>query len=386
MKKKKEFFSGLFSLFIICIMLGLICGALIYYASCNAIIESHLNDGRDEPYSRELIYGEYSPTQNITLNLVKNKTPILQLEKNDKHLLITLTPFVFLIAHIIVLSIPLFIFVLLIYIFIEIGDEMSYLGKKSFDKHLEKKAAEEGAPINDLPDQLTELPKDISIYATILLRFDQSLSYFLKEEYKTYLNSINEKTTIDTLYEQFVDTSPAESLQVQKGNVYNTSFYSLLNKDNVDYMINSMLRDELYKNGYLETANKENPIISIIRTIFNNSIGHFLNWRKKSTTEQNPIKDSDQKTSSIKSLLALIAIVAIIALLLSKFLLLTAVLVSVLFILVNLPVPLQYTLKGNRLRSKLIDYERNCLSSKDPFSYTPEEELYMGILKHYHLN
>ena len=306
----KEFFRGLLSLIIISIILGILVGLPLYSNQYKAIKEYHIYDGNDVN-DEELIYGEFPLNEYMNLNIIKNNKPIFNYKLDDNFIDITISPLVLLAFYLLAPVILIFTLLFIIYILIMLVDIIQKIVNKVIAK--QEKTYELGD--KTIPVSLVDFLNDLNIYSILILRFGQNYSIELKNDFKTYLNTLPNKQPIDELYEKYISLLDTNDEHKTILDIKLSPFVHSLQNE-IDAEFNPLLYDELFKNGYIINPQTQERIHSILKFLFRYE-----------------------------------------------------------------PHPLIRTSKGLKLKKELKKYEKNYLSKKDPFTYSPKENLYMAVLR-----
>lgn len=376
MEEIKTFFRGILTLLIISIIMGLPLGYAIYRGSYNSIIEAHKEDSEDVPLNKDLIYGEYQLSEYYTINIIRGKS-ILKIESQNEVLNITLTPSVLLAVHLIAPTLIFFSFLMIIYLFIVLIDII-----KKIIPHKEKAVDSEK---NSHSKQLIELPNDLSIYAILFLRFNKISSYALRNDFDQYIKTTQNKTEIDILYEELIKLYKDDFLN--KENIFksDTSIDSSYSEEELLYQIKTALYDELYQKEYIKSSSVKRTNTTFVKRLHKYIVDLFYSWKETHNIDNDneairtPLRIfKNRLRSTILSLIVFFIIV--LAVNHSTIIILLAFVLILLFCFIYSPPP-EYTSKAIKLKIQLKDYEINCLALKDPFAYSPEEKLYMRVLK-----
>ncbi len=376
MEEIKTFFRGILTLLIISIIMGLPLGFAIYRGSYNSITEAHKENSEDVPLNKDLIYGEYQLNEYYTINIIRGKS-ILKIEPQNEVLNITLTPSVLLAVHLIAPTLIFFSFLMIIYLFIVLIDII-----KKIIPHKEKAVDSEN---NNHSKQLIELPNDLSIYAILFLRFNKISPYALRNDFDQYLKTTQNKTEIDILYEELIKLYKDDFLN--KENIFksNTSVDSSYSEEELFYQIKTALYDELYQKEYIKNNSVKRTNTTFVKKLHKYIVDLFYSWKETNDIDN----DSEVISAPLKrfknqlrfTILGLIVFFVIgLTINHSTIIILLAFVLILLFCFIYSPPP-EYTSKAIKLKIQLADYEKNCLALKDPFAYTPEEKLYMRVLK-----
>ena len=377
MKEIKEFFKGIIIILIICIIICLPFGYSIYRKSYNSIIETHMENNADVPLNKDLIYGEYPLDEYCIINIISGKS-ILKIESQNEITIITLTPSVLLAIHLIAPTLIFFAFLMIIYLFITLIDII-----KKLIPHKEKSVDSEK---NSHSKQLIELPNDLSIYAILFLRFNKLSSYALRNDFDQYLKTTQNKTEVDILYEELIKIYNDDFLNRENIFKFGASADSSYPEEELLYQIKTALYDELYQKEYIKNSSVKRTTTTFIKRIHKYLADLFYAWKETNDIDN----DSEVISAPLKrfknqlkfSILGLIVFLVIgLSINHSPIIILLAFALILLFGFIYSPPPV-YTSKAIKLRIQLIDYEKNCLFLKDKFSCTPEEKLYMKVLKH----
>ena len=371
----KEFFKGIIIILIICIIICLPFGYSIYRKSYNSIIETHMESNADVPLNKDLIYGEYPLDEYCIINIISGKS-ILKIESQNEITIITLTPSVLLAIHLIAPTLIFFAFLMIIYLFITLIDII-----KKLIPHKEKSVDSEK---NSHSKQLIELPDDLSIYAILYLRFNKVSSYALRNDIDQYIKTAQYKTQVDRLYEELIKIYDDDFLNRESIFKFGTSVDSSNSEEELIHQIKTVLYDELYQKEYLKTNSVERTNTTLIKRIQKYLVDHFYAWKETHDINNDnevispPLKRfRNQLKGSILGLIVFFIIAF--AIMHSSFIIIFTFFVILLSCFYYSTIP-NYTSKGKRLTKQLIDYEKNCLSLKNPSSYTPKEKLYMSVL------